>query len=318
MAFRETLRALLRRFGYDVVRLEQASRTPTPERFPPGHFYSVIPSLSDLAQRAPAIFSKATGLRGIDLNIEEQLQVLRDFRSLAETPPFYSPERGGRLNIENDSFSYDDAPVLHYMMRRLRPKRIIEIGSGNSSACMLDTSERYLDDAVEFAFIDVDCENLRKNLREKDLRRVQILERPVQDVDLAMFTGLQANDLLFIDSSHVMKTGSDLHTILFEILPILSPGVCVHFHDIRYPFQYAEETVASGIFWNEAYVLRAFLMYNNDFRVTFWLNHLVNVKSPEVASLLDVLPLAQWSRRFNNRSKDYSSAGGSIYLTKKP
>jgi predicted O-methyltransferase YrrM len=234
MGLRKTIRQLVRKLGYDIVRLEH-THLAIPERFPPGHFYSVIPSLSEVTERASAIFSKTVGVSAIELNIEEQIQTLKDFKTMEEQPPFYSQERRKRFTIENDSFSYDDAPILHYMMRRLHPKRIIEIGSGNSSACMLDTSEIYLGDSVDFTFIDLNCENLRKNLLQKDLLRIQILEQPVQDVDKTIFTTLQANDLLFVDSSHVMKAGSDLCTILFEVLPILSPGVCVHFHDIRYP-----------------------------------------------------------------------------------
>lgn len=317
MGLRQTIKQLVRKLGYDIVRLEHTFHLAIPESFPPGHFYSVIPSLPEVAERASAIFSKTACIHAIELNTEEQIQTLKDFNTIEEKPPFYSQERRRRFNIENNSFSYDDAPILHYMMRRLHPKRIIEIGSGNSSACMLDTSEIYLGDSMDFTFIDVNCENLRKNLLEKDMPRIQILEQPIQEVDLTVFSTLQANDLLFIDSSHVMKAGSDLHTILFEVLPILSPGVCIHFHDIRYPFQYQKDMVMKGTFWNEAYLLRAFLMYNKNFEITFWLNYLVNVDLPEVTDLLRFLPLSEWDRRFNNCAKDFSSAGGSIYITKR-
>lgn len=314
MGLKQNIRRLVRKLGYEIVRLKDTS---PPEFFPPGHFHSVIPSLSEVTERASAIFSKTIDVHDIELNTKEQIRILKDFNSMEEKPPFYSQERRIRFNIENGSFSYDDAPILHYMIRRLHPKRIIEIGSGNSSACMLDTSEIFLGDSVDFTFIDVNCENLRKNLLEKDLGRIQILEQPVQDVDLALFTTLQANDLLFIDSSHVSRVGSDVHTIFFKVLPILSPGVCIHFHDIRYPFQYQENTVMKGIFWNEAYLLRAFLMHNKDFEIVFWLNYLINVDLPEITDLLSFLPLAEWDKRFNNCSKDFSGAGGSIYIIKK-
>jgi len=182
---------------------------------------------------------------------------------------------------------------------------------------MLDTSEFYLDDSVDFTFIDVDCSNLHRVILETDLTRVQIYERPIQEVDLGMFSALQRNDLLFIDSSHVMKTGSDLQTIFFKILPMLSPGVCIHFHDIQYPFEYTMDSITKGFYWNESYVLRAFLMYNRDFEVTFWLNYLINMHSLEVTELLKNFPLSEWGRRFNKGAKIFSSAGGSIYITKK-
>ena len=81
---------------------------------------------------------------------------------------------------------------------------------------------------------------------------------------------LRANDILFIDSSHVSKAGSDLNHIVFELLPRLQPGVLVHFHDIRYPFEYPREWFALGLWWNEAYLLRAFLQYNTAFQITLF------------------------------------------------
>ncbi|MDH4187025.1 MAG: class I SAM-dependent methyltransferase [Nitrospira sp.] len=315
MGLRQAVRRLVRRSGYDIVRLQPASHIP--ECFPPGHFYSVIPSLSEVTARAASIFSKKAAIRAVKLNAEAQIQLLREFSEMGEPVPFYSPEKRIRFDIENNSFSYDDAPILHYMLRRLHPKRVVEIGSGNSSACMLDTNDLYLDYPIDFTFIDINCEGVRASLREKDLSRVRVVEQPIQDVDLELFSRLQGNDLLFIDSSHVMKAGSDLATILFDVLPVLAPGVCVHFHDVRYPFQYQQDAVLKGVLWNEAYLLRAFLMYNASFDITFWLNYLVNVDSSEVADLLRFLPLAEWDRRFNNCANEYSSAGGSIYLTKK-
>jgi predicted O-methyltransferase YrrM len=313
MSMKRTMRQLVRKFGYDIVRFEDLS---TPERFPLGHFYSVIPSIVSVTERASEIFSRTADVNAVDLDPAKQIEIMRDFNLMMKHPHFYSPEKRKRFDIDNDYFSYDDAPILHCMMRRLRPKRIIEIGSGHSSACMLDTSEFYLNDSVEFTFIDVNCSNLRRVILETDLPKVRIYERPIQEVDLAIFSALQANDLLFIDSSHVMKTGSDLQTIFFKILPMLAPGVCIHFHDIQYPFEYPMDSIKKGFFWNESYVLRAFLMYNREFEVTFWLNYLINMNSPEVTELLKIFPLSEWDRRFNNGAKAFSSAGGSIYITK--
>jgi hypothetical protein len=89
----------------------------------------------------------------------------------------------------------------------------------------------------------------------------------VQSVSLDLFKTLEAGDILFVDSSHVVKTGSDLHHILFKILPILEAGVFIHFHDIFFPFEYPEPWVMAGRNWNENYLLRAFLMYNKNFRI---------------------------------------------------
>jgi hypothetical protein len=313
VSVKKTVRQVVRQLGYEIIKTSYLS----PEAFPPGHFYSAIPSLPEVMERASAIFSKSADIRGIESNIEAQIQTLKNFKAMEANPAFYLEQGKRRFNIENDNFSYDDAPILHCMMRQLRPKKVIEIGSGNSSACMLDTSEFYLSDSVEFSFIDPNCDNLRKNLLEKDFARITILEQPIQKVDLSIFSALRSNDLLFVDSSHVMKVGSDLHTILFEVLPMLSPGVCIHFHDVRYPFQYPKDDVMNGVFWNEAYLLRAFLMNNENYEIAFWLNCLINAQRPEVTDLLEFFPLSGWAKRFNKGVNDFSSAGGSIYITKR-
>ncbi len=151
---------------------------------------------------------------------------------------------------------------------------------------------------------------------ENDEMKINMLEMPIQDVDLTIFEKLEANDLLFIDSSHVSKIGSDLHTIMFEILPILKNGVYIHFHDIRFPFEYSRELINSKVFWNEAYLLRSFLMFNNSFQIEFWLNCLLNFENNTNQSKFDFLPLNEWDRLFNNSKGDIKGAGGSIYLKK--
>ena len=89
----------------------------------------------------------------------------------------------------------------------------------------------------------------------------------VQNVKLIEFEKLEPNDLLFIDSSHISKIGSDLNYLLFEVLPSLKPGVIIHFHDILYPFEYPYEWIEKGIYWNEAYLLKAFLMHNKNYEI---------------------------------------------------
>ncbi len=287
-----------------------------------GHYYSPLPSLKDIQKRKKNIFIKKVPM-GIDMNYEGQLEKLRLFSKMHEEIPFYHTHKRIRFNIDNESFSYDDAPILHYMMRLLKPARVIEIGSGNSSACMLDTNDLYLNGKVHFTFIDISFKDLKKMLREDDYGKVILLEKKVQDVDLGIFKKLEANDILFVDSSHVIKIGSDVHTILFDILPFLNAGVYIHFHDIRYPFEYMMEDVEQRVYWNEAYIFRAFLQYNRSFTISFWLNYLLNSGCPAVKELIYFLPLDEWANKFNHYVhashylKDkYTNAGGSIWLTK--
>jgi hypothetical protein len=116
---------------------------------------------------------------------------------------------------------------------------------------------------------------LRNNLTEVDHARVTIIEDMVQKTDLALYDTLEAGDILFIDSTHVVKTGSDVCFEFFEILPRLKPGVIVHVHDIQYPFEYPDIWIFDKRrSWNEIYLLRAFLMYNDRFRVIAFNNYL--------------------------------------------
>src|SRR5262249_51820098 len=160
--------------------------------------------------------------------------------------------------------------TLYGMIRHLKPQRIVEVGSGFSSAVMLDTSDRFFGGTISCTFIEPHPERLSSLLREGDREKHRVLARPVQDVDLEPFPELAANDILFVDSSHVAKVHSDVNRIFFEILPALAEGVSVQFHDIFYPFEYPKEWVYGGRAWNESYLLRAFLQYNRSFQVQFY------------------------------------------------
>jgi hypothetical protein len=125
---------------------------------------------------------------------------------------------------------------------------------------------------------------LLRLLNPFDSPRVQIINKPVQTIDIELFDVLDENDILFIDSTHVAKTGSDVNFELFEILPRLRRGVIVHIHDIHYPFEYPREWVIERNYsWNEVYVVRAFLMYNNSFEVLFFNDQFGQLCSDRVA-----------------------------------
>ena len=169
--------------------------------------------------------------------------------------------------MANGSYGQFDAVMLYCMMRHARPRRIIEVGSGFSSAAMLDVNEQRMNGTIALTFIDPDMARLRQLLLPDDQSLVTLIEKPVQDVPLEVFSSLGENDILFIDSSHVAKIGSDVNRIFFNILPSLAPGVLVHIHDITGNFEYPRDWLEQGRAWNEQYLLRAFLMYNPAFRV---------------------------------------------------
>jgi hypothetical protein len=236
---------------------------------PNGHFYSPVPSLEEIRRDEQRIFRKAEpALAGVDLSREAQLELLKTFAEYYKELPFpEQPMTGCRYYFENPSYSYSDAIFLYSMMRHVKPRRIVEVGSGYSSCAMLDTNDRFFSGSIHCTFIEPYPELLKSLLRPEDFERVRIVPNRVQDVDAAVFKTLTANDILFIDSTHVSKTGSDVNTIIFEILPSLASGVYVHFHDIFYPFEYPSEWVYEGRAWNEAYVLHAFLQYNSQFQI---------------------------------------------------
>jgi predicted O-methyltransferase YrrM len=239
---------------------------------PPGHYYSPIPSAEDMraANRTPGK-REEKGIPGLDLNEKGQLELLDRLQDYYHELPFSATKQPGlRYYYSNDFYSYSDGVFLYSMLRHLQPARVIEIGSGFSSSLMLDTNERFLGNQVRCTFIDPEPTNLRSLLKDEDAERVTIIPKRIQDIDPGIVSELAANDLLFVDSSHVSKAGSDLNLILFEILPRLAKGVYIHFHDVFWPFEYPEAYFDRGWAWNEAYLLRAFLMYNREFQIALF------------------------------------------------
>jgi len=236
---------------------------------PPGHYYSPIPSLEEIRRDESKIFgSIPSNIMGIELHAEEQIKLLNEFLAYYNEMPFHSESREGlRYYFENPAYSYSDAILLHSMIRFLEPKRVIEVGSGFSSCLMLDTNELFFGGSIMMTFIEPYPDILMSLIKDSDKSKIKLIPSRLQDVDLGEFEALQANDILFIDSTHVSKINSDVNIIFFDILPRLTSGVHVHFHDIFFPFEYPKDWIYKGIAWNEMYLLRAFLQYNNAFRV---------------------------------------------------
>lgn len=237
-----------------------------------GSYYSPLPDYKEVEARSGELFAKEVDLGySIRLRATEQETLLREIsRIYAE---FDWPERscaGRRFHFNNGYFGAGDAIVLYALLRHFRPQRVIEVGSGFTSALMLDTNDQFLDGSVRFTFVEPYPERLRSLLTREDAERAELLETGVQQVPWQLFASLKQNDMLFIDSSHVAKIGSDVNYLLFEILPRLQSGVVVHFHDIIWPFEYPKEWIMGGIAWNEAYMVRAFLQYNEAFEIVLF------------------------------------------------
>jgi len=254
---------------------------------PPGHYYSPIPDPADAGQHLARLEARGfpEALPGIALDRAAMVALWKRLVPLMEDAPFPEEETPGfRYWRANSGYDWGDACVLHAMLRLLRPKRLIEIGCGWSSACTLDTIDRYLNGACETTFIDPYPDRLRRVLRAEETGAV-ILEQRVQDVPPEIFDVLEAGDVLFIDSTHVLKTGSDVCFELFEILPRLKPGVVVHVHDMFWPFEYPRSwAVEESRAWNEAYALRAYLTDNPHWEFLVFNDYLAKVEQPLMAA----------------------------------
>jgi hypothetical protein len=167
-------------------------------------------------------------------------------------------------------------------MRTLNPKRIIEVGSGMSSAVMMDVNDQFFENKIELTFIEPYPDLLREVLRAEDQAQNTILVDKVQNVPMTEFEALEENDILFIDSSHVSKMGSDVNFLFFHVLPKLKKGVFVHVHDINVHFEYPWEWIKEGRTWNEAYLLRSFLMFNNSFSIQYFNSYMAHYFRKEI------------------------------------
>ncbi|HEX7914296.1 class I SAM-dependent methyltransferase [Rudaea sp.] len=246
-----------------------------------GHFYSPIVNPDELRSEYEKIWpNQVPKLIGIDLNESYHEYVLREvFGKYYED--FQYPEQGDpdtalrRFYIRNSQFSWLDARALFVLLREWRPNRIIEVGSGYSTVLISDVNERFLSGACKVLSVEP---YPRPFLKE--MSSIELLEQKVQHVPYEVFEQLESGDILFIDSSHVSKTGSDVNYLYFEILPRLKPGVRVHVHDIFFPLDYPVQWVLEeNRSWNEQYVLRALLTFSKKFRVLFGsMNAFVNHK----------------------------------------
>lgn len=235
----------------------------------PNHFYDPIPDTSRLPD---SLWDRPSAMVGVEPNIAGQVAFLEaiatrylpEYRAISAAPPA-SPVEYSRAC----DFAGIDGAILYAMIRTLKPKRIIEIGSGHSTLLSLLALRRNREEdsaqAGQFTAIEpYPSPAVRAALAGEGT----LLEERVEALPLATFQSLAANDILFIDSSHSVKIGSDVLYEILEILPRLPQGVHVHIHDIFLPYHYPREWVKGRkIFWTEQYLLQAFLAFNREFEV---------------------------------------------------
>lgn len=241
------------------------------------HFYLPIPDDTDRLDR---FWDVQSDMVGIDTNDPLALEVME------QICPRYLPEFRAQFPIEgpleppgfyliNGGYMAVDAHVFYCLIRHFKPRRIVEIGNGNSTLLAIaacDANARETAGRPKISSIDPYPWDLFKNgypgLDE-------LIPERVQDVPLSYFEQLDAGDMLFIDSSHVIRSGNDVHYEFLEILPRLKPGVLVHVHDISLPRPYPKVYFESHLYWNEQYLLQAFLAFNDRFEVVWPGNHMM-------------------------------------------
>lgn len=273
---------------------------------PAGHFYSPIASVDDnefAIQRADK--ARKSAAMAVDINAEAMVALWRRIAPQTLEMPFADePGAGGfRYHYVNDMYSYGDAAIYFGLVWHLQPKRIIEIGSGYSSALALDMRDIFKRD-IKLTFIEPHPSTLNSLLRDTDKSNVELIVDKVQNVPVHHFEALQPNDILFVDSSHVAKAGSDVCFEIFEILPRLNCGVAVHFHDCFWPFEYPIEwMIEQNRSWNELYFIRSFLMYNDSFEIMFFNSYFAAMHGNEVTAFPETPVL--------------KNPGGGLWLRKK-
>lgn len=270
---KEFLKRILRWFGFITIgefnSINNELNIWKTGFFPPGHYYSPLNNITDLNENDD-IFNYNTNIKDINLNFDAQKLLLEKLRCFYNQLPFTRTKSGNfRYYLDNNFYSFSDGIFLYCMINHLKPAKIIEIGSGFSSALMMDTNNLNFSDNIDLTFIEPFPEERLFKLISGSYKAT-IIKDFVQQVDLASFSLLEVNDILFVDSSHVSKFNSDLNHIMFNILPVLQKGVYIHFHDFFFPFEYPKEWIISGRAWNEMYLIRAFLMNNSNYEIVLF------------------------------------------------
>lgn len=267
----------------------------------PNHFYEPVPDTRTLRDD---LWAKPSALVGLRMNEERQLALLDDFiqRYKDEYDRFPDDPTADptQFYLNNTLFLGVDAEVLYSMVRHFRPGKIVEVGSGFSTLLAAQAIRRNRDEdpAYRGELIAIDPYRpriLRGNLPELS----RLIQKPVQQIDLAELTDLAPNDILFIDSSHVLRIGSDVHYEYLELLPRLPSGVLIHVHDIFFPAEYPREWVlGKHRFWNEQYLLQAFLAFNEAFEI-LWAGSYLHHRHPErlAAAFRSYRPDENWQGR---------------------
>ncbi len=246
--------------------------------FPNGHFYSPVPDARSLHRRRDTIWRPRTSLPGIDLDAGRHQALLAEVQPFAAEyaypalPPW--PNDSPRFETqpsffeENPFFAELDARMLFCLLRHFAPRKLIEVGGGYSTLLAADVNRRFMNQRTHITCIEPQPMAFLEKGTPPPAHR--LIQKPAEDLPLEFFLELAASDILFIDSSHVVKTGNEVAFLVLEVLPRLAQGVIIHIHDIFFPNEYPQTWVLDEErAWNEQYLIRALLTFSRGFRVIF-------------------------------------------------
>ena len=250
----------------------------------PVHYYTPIPDTRVLKKSFQ--FDEILNLDGINMNDEKQLelmnQVSKKYRNEYENFPLEPTDSPIDYYLNNGSFGFVSGQMNYSLVRYFKPKAVVEIGSGNSTLNTLTALNKNIDEGdkiINFTAIEPYPQEFLRKIKYDYFHL--IIER-LENINMELFEALEEGDMLFIDSTHVSKFGSDVNYYMFTILPKLKPGVIIHIHDIQFPFDYFKSYILKNhYFWNEQYLVQAFLMYNNSFEI-IWCASYMTYKYPEL------------------------------------
>jgi hypothetical protein len=267
----------------------------------PAHYYVSEPNIVELEQTVD-LWAKPSAMSGVDVDLDEQIDNLRrvcaPYQPEFSGNPYYrhavnQPFGSGRSR----TFGFVEAQVLHAVVRHYKPARLIEIGSGVPTYCTyqamaMNQRETGVDGRIT-CIEPYPIDMVKEIAATSDT--VELIARPIQEVPRDIFTQLRPNDVVSIDSCHVVRSGSEVNYIVLEILPIIPKGVLVQIHDIYLPYDYDRDVLRNFIHPNETALVAAFLACNPRYKILFALSMLHYERRREMQSVLpEYRPESDW------------------------
>ena len=276
------------------------------EFVPPGHFYSVIPKITEKYNNNDIKF---TNLNFNEDSHKSILNEINDYLTKFDKEFGHKDVKKRQDNLQytllNGAFEWMDARLLHYFLQKNKPKKFIEIGSGHSTLLTYNTKMMF---NLDFDIICIEPYPSDYLKKLSKTGKITLIQDCLENIDLKIFTTLTENDILFIDSTHVLKLDSDVMFYFTKIFPLINKNVLIHIHDIFFPYDYPLEWIKQGRFWNEQYFLYVFLQYNTKFSIKFCNSY----SSYKYNNELKKIQATTYEKQ--NKICDSVFSGGSIWL----